>query len=238
MDTANVLQIRAALDLVAADIEELRRILGDLAKRYRDTPMAGRTHLQQALPITFGYKAAIWRAMFDRHAERLAQLRPRVLVVEFAGPPARWRRSAIAASTCSGARRGAGSRRACLDLARRTRRLRRSRQPPRADHRLARQDRLRRDAHDAERARRSVRAVRHRPRRQQHDAAEAQSDLERAHARGRQGGAPARGPDARRDGAGLRARDRPVARGVDRDSRELRAHAPARSTRRSSCSAD
>ena len=47
--------------------------------------MAGRTHLQQALPITFGYKAAIWRAMFDRHAERLAQLRPRVLVVEFAG---------------------------------------------------------------------------------------------------------------------------------------------------------
>jgi 3-carboxy-cis,cis-muconate cycloisomerase len=69
----------------AADIEELRRILGDLAKRYRDTPMAGRTHLQQALPITFGYKAAIWRAMFDRHAERLAQLRPRVEVVEFAG---------------------------------------------------------------------------------------------------------------------------------------------------------
>src|SRR4029453_7064657 len=47
--------------------------------------MAGLTHLQQALPITFGYKAAIWRAMFDRHAERQSQLRPRVLVVEFAG---------------------------------------------------------------------------------------------------------------------------------------------------------
>ena len=85
MDTAVVLQMRAALDLVEADIAEMRRILGDLAKRYRDTPMAGRTHLQQALPITFGYKAAIWRAMFDRHAERLIQLRPRVLVVEFAG---------------------------------------------------------------------------------------------------------------------------------------------------------
>ena len=42
------------------------------AKRYRDTPMAGRTHLQQALPVTFGYKTAIWLAMFDRHAERLA----------------------------------------------------------------------------------------------------------------------------------------------------------------------
>ena len=49
-------------------------------ERYRDTPMAGRTHLQQALPITFGYKAAVWLAMFDRHAERLEQLRPRVLV--------------------------------------------------------------------------------------------------------------------------------------------------------------
>ncbi|HTQ00248.1 MAG TPA: 3-carboxy-cis,cis-muconate cycloisomerase [Casimicrobiaceae bacterium] len=85
MDTAVVLQIRAALDLVAADVDELRRILGDLARRYRDTPMAGRTHLQQALPITFGYKAAVWRTMLDRHAQRLAQLRPRVLVVQFAG---------------------------------------------------------------------------------------------------------------------------------------------------------
>jgi 3-carboxy-cis,cis-muconate cycloisomerase len=47
--------------------------------------MAGRTHLQQALPITFGYKTAIWLAMFDRHAERLQQLRPRVLVGQFAG---------------------------------------------------------------------------------------------------------------------------------------------------------
>jgi 3-carboxy-cis,cis-muconate cycloisomerase len=47
--------------------------------------MAGRTHLQQALPVTFGYKTAIWLAMFDRHAERLAQLKPRVLVGQFAG---------------------------------------------------------------------------------------------------------------------------------------------------------
>ncbi|PKU21561.1 3-carboxy-cis,cis-muconate cycloisomerase [Telmatospirillum siberiense] len=85
MDTAVVLQIRAALDLVATDIAELRRILADLSLRYRDTPLAGRTHLQHALPITFGYKTAIWLAMFDRHAERLAQLRPRVLVGQFAG---------------------------------------------------------------------------------------------------------------------------------------------------------
>jgi 3-carboxy-cis,cis-muconate cycloisomerase len=85
MDTAVVLQIRAGLAIVEADIAELRGILADLSKRHRDTPMAGRTHLQQALPVTFGYKAAIWLAMFDRHAERLAQLKPRVLVGQFAG---------------------------------------------------------------------------------------------------------------------------------------------------------
>jgi 3-carboxy-cis,cis-muconate cycloisomerase len=85
MDTANVLQVRDALDIVEADIRALRGILADLAKKHRDTPMAGRTHLQQALPVTFGYKVAIWLAMFDRHQQRLEQLRERVLCVEFAG---------------------------------------------------------------------------------------------------------------------------------------------------------
>ena len=85
MDTAVVLQVRDGLALVEADIKALRGILAKLSRRYRDTPMAGRTHLQQALPVTFGYKTAIWLDMFDRHEERLAQLRPRVLVGEFAG---------------------------------------------------------------------------------------------------------------------------------------------------------
>jgi 3-carboxy-cis,cis-muconate cycloisomerase len=85
MDTANVLQIRAALDLIDKDIEALRNILAGLAKKYRDTPMAGRTHLQQALPVTFGYKAAVWLAPLDRHATRLKQVRERVLFGEFAG---------------------------------------------------------------------------------------------------------------------------------------------------------
>jgi 3-carboxy-cis,cis-muconate cycloisomerase len=85
MDTAVVLQIRQGLAIIERDIDALRDILSRLSKRYRDTPMAGRTHLQQALPITFGYKTAIWLAMFDRHAERLAQSKPRVLVGQFAG---------------------------------------------------------------------------------------------------------------------------------------------------------
>lgn len=85
MDTATVLQVREALDLIDADLAELDGILDALALRYRDTPMAGRTHLQHALPVTFGYKAAVWLLMIRRHRERLAQLRPRALVGQFGG---------------------------------------------------------------------------------------------------------------------------------------------------------
>jgi 3-carboxy-cis,cis-muconate cycloisomerase len=85
MDSALVLQLRAGLAIIEQDIAALRGILADLSQRHRGTPMAGRTHLQQALPVTFGYKTAIWLSMFDRHAERLQQLKPRVLVGQFAG---------------------------------------------------------------------------------------------------------------------------------------------------------
>jgi 3-carboxy-cis,cis-muconate cycloisomerase len=50
MDTAVILQVREGLKIVEADIAALRGILAGLSRRYRDTPMAGRTHLQQALP--------------------------------------------------------------------------------------------------------------------------------------------------------------------------------------------
>ena len=85
MDTANVLQIRAALEIVARDLREVRDILATMAKKYRDTPMAGRTHLQQALPVTFGYKAAVWLSSIDRHIERVDQALPRILLGEFSG---------------------------------------------------------------------------------------------------------------------------------------------------------
>ena len=85
MDTGNVLQIRSALAIVERDLREVRKILAEMALKYRDTPMAGRTHLQQALPVTFGYKAAVWLSSIDRHIERIEQARPRVLVGEFSG---------------------------------------------------------------------------------------------------------------------------------------------------------
>jgi 3-carboxy-cis,cis-muconate cycloisomerase len=84
-DTATILQIRDALDLVEADIVAIADALAGLAKRYRDTPMAGRSNLQQAVPITFGYKCATYLAAFERHRQRLDELRPRVLVGEFGG---------------------------------------------------------------------------------------------------------------------------------------------------------
>src|SRR5438105_13869832 len=85
MDTAAVLQIRAGLVLIEQDLTAARGHLAELARKYRDTPMAGRTHLQHALPVTFGYKAAVWLYALDRHADRLRQLRPRVLLVQFGG---------------------------------------------------------------------------------------------------------------------------------------------------------
>ncbi|MGH7030295.1 MAG: class-II fumarase/aspartase family protein [Stellaceae bacterium] len=85
MDSALVLQIRAGLDLLEADLGAARGHLADLARRHRDTPMAGRTNLQHALPVTFGYKAAVWLSALDRHAARLAELRPRVLLAQFGG---------------------------------------------------------------------------------------------------------------------------------------------------------
>jgi 3-carboxy-cis,cis-muconate cycloisomerase len=85
MDTASALQIRAALAIVERDLRELSEILAAMALKYRDTPMAGRTHLQQALPVTFGYKAAIWLSSIDRHIERIDEARPRILVGEFSG---------------------------------------------------------------------------------------------------------------------------------------------------------
>jgi 3-carboxy-cis,cis-muconate cycloisomerase len=85
MDTAVVLQLRAAFELIETDLNDILVSLERLARRYRDAPMAGRTHLQHALPVTFGYKAAVWRAPLARQRERLAQLRPRVLVGQFGG---------------------------------------------------------------------------------------------------------------------------------------------------------
>jgi 3-carboxy-cis,cis-muconate cycloisomerase len=84
-DTAAVLQIREGLALVEQDLKDISGALATLARTHRDTPVIGRSNLQQATPITFGYKMASILAGIERHRERLQQLKPRVLVGEFGG---------------------------------------------------------------------------------------------------------------------------------------------------------
>lgn len=85
MDTAFVLQSRDALTHLENQLRNVIRALAALAEKHRNTLMAGRTHSQQALPITFGYKVAAWLAPLLRHLERLREVKPRVLVIQFGG---------------------------------------------------------------------------------------------------------------------------------------------------------
>jgi 3-carboxy-cis,cis-muconate cycloisomerase len=85
VDTAVILQARVALILLEDRLNQIVDSLAQMADRHRHTLMAGRTHSQQALPIPFGLKAANWLAPLLRHRRRLAELRPRLLVVQFGG---------------------------------------------------------------------------------------------------------------------------------------------------------
>lgn len=85
MDTALVLQMRDALDLIEPDLRATCAALAARAREHRDTVMAGRTHLQHALPVTFGYKCAVWLSPLLTALERLDQARPRILRLGFGG---------------------------------------------------------------------------------------------------------------------------------------------------------
>ncbi|HEV8517258.1 MAG TPA: adenylosuccinate lyase [Burkholderiales bacterium] len=80
LDTGVVLQIRDAHAIYVRDLKAIGKVLYRLAETHRATPMVGRTHGVQALPITFGHKCAIWLSEMGRHYERLRQLEPRVFV--------------------------------------------------------------------------------------------------------------------------------------------------------------
>jgi 3-carboxy-cis,cis-muconate cycloisomerase len=85
MDTARVMQIRASLEILEKSLDGVIQHLARLADKHRRTLMAGRTHSQQALPIPFGLKVAEWLAPLVRHRQRLAEMKPRILVVQFGG---------------------------------------------------------------------------------------------------------------------------------------------------------
>jgi 3-carboxy-cis,cis-muconate cycloisomerase len=86
IDSATMLQARDGLDLIEHDLAGFREALAALARRHARTPMIGRTLLQQAVPITFGFKVAGWLAGLDRTAARLASLRSHALAVQLGGP--------------------------------------------------------------------------------------------------------------------------------------------------------
>jgi adenylosuccinate lyase len=85
MDTGSALQIKDSYAVVLAELDAIAGELADLAHRHRATVMAGRTHGQHALPVTFGFKAAVWLDEVLRQRARLVESRPRVLVGEFGG---------------------------------------------------------------------------------------------------------------------------------------------------------
>lgn len=85
MDTAMVLQVKEAWPIMIADLEAVRTALAAQAKEHRATVMVGRTHGQHALPITFGYKLAVWVDEIDRHLERAAEAEKRIFTGNVTG---------------------------------------------------------------------------------------------------------------------------------------------------------
>nr|WP_280178438.1 adenylosuccinate lyase [Halomonas sp. EAR18] len=85
LDTGLLLQLKQVHALLRRDMATIGRELVRLAGEHRDTVMVGRTHGVQALPITFGHKCAIWLDEMSRHAERLAQVEPRLFVIMLVG---------------------------------------------------------------------------------------------------------------------------------------------------------
>ncbi|VVO28888.1 3-carboxy-cis,cis-muconate cycloisomerase [Pseudomonas fluorescens] len=85
MDTGLVLQLRQALDLIESELAQLADALAAQAQRHAATPMAGRTWLQHATPVTLGMKIAGWLGAVTRSRQRLRELKPRLLVLQFGG---------------------------------------------------------------------------------------------------------------------------------------------------------
>jgi 3-carboxy-cis,cis-muconate cycloisomerase len=85
LDTALILQLRDTLILLDGRLAELIAALASLADAHRATVVVARTRFQQAVPTTFGLKVANWLAPMLRHRQRLTELKPRLLVVQFGG---------------------------------------------------------------------------------------------------------------------------------------------------------
>ena len=84
-DTWFGLVMERTLAIARRELEATEAALLGHAERHRDTLMLGRTHGQPGLPITFGFKAALWAAEVRRHLERMREAEPRLAVGQLAG---------------------------------------------------------------------------------------------------------------------------------------------------------
>ena len=84
-DTATALQLKEAVQVLEKRLNAFERVLLEKAQRYKGTILIGRTHGQHALPITLGFKFAIWLREDSRHIQRLTQCRERLLVGKMSG---------------------------------------------------------------------------------------------------------------------------------------------------------
>lgn len=85
VDTAKALLLKDAIALIEQKLDVLEQILIEKASKYKETIMAGRTHGQHALPITLGFKFAVWMRENARNIQRLRQCKERLLVGKMAG---------------------------------------------------------------------------------------------------------------------------------------------------------
>jgi 3-carboxy-cis,cis-muconate cycloisomerase len=86
LDTSLVLRLRPVLDILAERLTAIEAQLDALKQKHGKQPTMARTRMQRALPIAWGDRIAAWRTPFMRHQLRLAELRPRLLVLQFGGP--------------------------------------------------------------------------------------------------------------------------------------------------------
>ncbi len=85
MDTAMMIALKEAHKIIYASLRRIEMDLLNMAERHADTLMVGRTHGVQALPVTFGYKVAVWAREIRRNIQRLKECRDRVFVVQLCG---------------------------------------------------------------------------------------------------------------------------------------------------------
>jgi len=85
VDTANALQLKDAMEIIEQKLVAFKRILQTQAGKHKESIMIGRTHGQHALPITLGFKFAVWGYEVNRHIQRLNDAKKRVLVGKVSG---------------------------------------------------------------------------------------------------------------------------------------------------------